>query len=380
MDFAWANGTGPVESSSPFLNLAKSRQQNQHNDSAAKKRTPVGSWACDLGMLMSRALLGTHSAFNSPHKSQTPSLREPASQSFFFSMPTTNDKPLPAVPDQFRTPAFTTPRKIDTDFCSSGGETPITPDNNADSEATPDNMGVRSKASSMFGRSGASSSPNKTTRESLWGRIVGSPGRGEISRGHYSNKAEKKIRKRRARTETRAVRRADDASDSEEGSSESRRNSDDRKDVRSKADAPPQQSTSSITTFFSFLETHPNLPHILSFYAQLLLNVFIVFFIIYIIYSFWSTIRSDVDKKSQEAAAEILAEMAICAQNYRENRCERETRVPAMESVCVNWEKCMSRDPRSVGRARVSAHTFAEIFNSFIEPISYKAMVRTYLA
>jgi len=36
----------------------------------------------------------------------------------------------------------------------------------------------------------------------------------------------------------------------------------------------------------------------------------------------------------------------------------------------------MSRDPREVARARVSAETFAEILNSFVEPISYKAMVR----
>ena len=57
------------------------------------------------------------------------------------------------------------------------------------------------------------------------------------------------------------------------------------------------------------------------------------------------------------------------------NRCERESRVPAMEGVCDGWEKCMNRDPGRVGRARVSAHTFAEILNGFVEPISVKAMV-----
>jgi len=331
-------------------------------------------------MLMLSALPGTHSAFSSPFKSQTPSLREPASQTFLFNMPKAAGKPLPPVPEQFRTPAFTTPRKIETDFCSSGGETPNTPDNNADSEATPENTSMRGKASSVTAQSGGNISPSKSRRQSLFGKVFGSPGRGEVPRGHYSNKAEKKIKKRRARTEIRVVRRRGDiSSDSEEEGSEPRQDSNNPKDGRSRTDVVPQQSASGIMTFFSFLETHPNLPHILSFYAQLLLNVFIVFFIIYIIYSFWSTIRSDVDKKSQEAAAEILAEMAVCAQNYRENRCERDTRVPAMETVCVNWEKCMNRDPRSVGRARVSAHTFAEIFNSFIEPISYKAMVRTHL-
>ena len=72
---------------------------------------------------------------------------------------------------------------------------------------------------------------------------------------------------------------------------------------------------------------------------------------------------------------EILQEMAVCSKEYLENRCAPNTRVPAMEKACLAWEKCMNRDPNVVGRARVSAETFAEIINSFIEPISYKTMV-----
>ena len=150
----------------------------------------------------------------------------------------------------------------------------------------------------------------------------------------------------------------------------------------------PTRKQSILTTIFTFIETHPNVPHILSFYAQLLFNLFLIFSFMSILWSFWSTIRADVDKKADEAVAEALAEMAVCAQNYRENRCEPETRVPAMESVCNGWERCMDRDPRmgvgggggkggvgAGGRAVISARTFAEIFNGFVEPISYKAMV-----
>ena len=108
-----------------------------------------------------------------------------------------------------------------------------------------------------------------------------------------------------------------------------------------------------------------------------MLNLFAVLFIMYLAYSFWSTIRSDVDQASGKAAAETMAEMAVCAREYVENRCDGEYRVRAMETVCENWAKCMNQDPTLVGRARVSAHTFAEIFNSFIEPISYKAWVST---
>ena len=74
-------------------------------------------------------------------------------------------------------------------------------------------------------------------------------------------------------------------------------------------------------------------------------------------------------------SSEILAEMAVCAREFKENKCERDSRVPAMETVCNNWEKCMQRDPYKVGRSRLSASMFAEIVNSFIEPISLKAIV-----
>lgn len=37
----------------------------------------------------------------------------------------------------------------------------------------------------------------------------------------------------------------------------------------------------------------------------------------------------------------------------------------------------MNRDPAKIGRAKVSAHTMAVIINSFIDPISWKAIVRS---
>lgn len=86
-----------------------------------------------------------------------------------------------------------------------------------------------------------------------------------------------------------------------------------------------------------------------------------------------------MDKASEAAAGAVLAEMAECAAQYAQNRCSKDQRVPAMQAVCENWEKCMNRDPSHVGRARVSAHTFAEIFNSLVEPISWKAMVCQFL-
>ena len=133
------------------------------------------------------------------------------------------------------------------------------------------------------------------------------------------------------------------------------------------------------SSFLHGIESHPNLPNILSYYAQLTLNFFLAGLAIYGLWSFWVTIQSDVNKASEDATSLVVAEMAKCAKDYVDNGCAKSTRPPALEAVCDNWEHCMNRDPNSVGRAKISAHTFAQIFNSFIEPISYKAMVNLLL-
>lgn len=145
--------------------------------------------------------------------------------------------------------------------------------------------------------------------------------------------------------------------------------------LHQKAHFPQAQAPGLISSVFTFVENHPNLPHILSFYTQFLLNLFIVFFMMYLVYSFWSTIRSDVDLRSREVVKETVAEIAVCARDLRENRCERSMRVPAMEIMCNLWEKCVNQDPNKVARAMVSANTFAEILNNFFEPITAKTMV-----
>lgn len=227
-------------------------------------------------------------------------------------------------------------------------------------------MGFRSTVTTVRSAITRMAEDSRKEKNTSLVRSNGTSGKGEISR--YPNAIERRVQKLRRRDGHKPTARRKgscETDDENDGVQSSTTNS-----AHTRPHGPGR-----VASLFAFIEKHPALPHILSFYAQLLLNVFLVFCFIYIIYSFWSTIRSDVDKKSEEAITDILAEMAVCAQNYRENRCEKESRAPALESVCNNWERCMNKDPRSVGRARVSAHTFAEIFNSFIEPISYKAMV-----
>lgn len=208
----------------------------------------------------------------------------------------------------------------------------------------------------IFGRYGA-------------GFLGSSPGRAEQRRGKYGNALVNKVRKRKRIERDYAITQGTRGGSDTESEGEPRPRSKD-KHMRMSGGIGSWWSS-----FLHGIESHPNLPNILSYYAQLSLNFFLAGLAIYGLWSFWVTIQADVNKASEDATSLVLAEMVKCANDFVDNGCASTTRPPALETICDNWSHCMNRDPNSVGRAKISAHTFAQIFNSFIEPISYKAMV-----
>lgn len=203
--------------------------------------------------------------------------------------------------------------------------------------------------------------PFRTSRPVVFTAAAGTPGRitgrGEIPRGRYHDGAITKVRRRR---QSRFPSRITDEDSDEDSDYDPER-------------APPPPDWKSHASVW--VATHRDLPLIASQYLQLMFNLSLIMLLLYAVFCFYLTIRHDVDKKVSEFSSTILAEMSLCQRRYVENRCAPDMRVPAMEATCGSWEKCMTRDPAQVGRARVSAETFAEIINSFIEPISYKTMV-----
>ncbi len=118
------------------------------------------------------------------------------------------------------------------------------------------------------------------------------------------------------------------------------------------------------------------LPLVIMGYLQVAFNVILISSLLYFAFSFCRTVSRDVQLKVDEQLSALMSEISFCSKQYVENRCSPELRVPAMEKACIGWETCMRRDPSVTGRAKLSAETFAEIINGFIEPISYKTMVR----
>ena len=116
-------------------------------------------------------------------------------------------------------------------------------------------------------------------------------------------------------------------------------------------------------------------PYVLSGYFQLLFNIALPAFFLYWVYAFGSSISSDVEKKVQLFSEEVMDQIAKCSRDYRENRCDPATRVPALISACQAWEECMGRDPHLVAkRSGISAEIFGETINSFFNVLSWKSI------
>ncbi|KAI8804139.1 Di-sulfide bridge nucleocytoplasmic transport domain-containing protein [Cladochytrium replicatum] len=117
------------------------------------------------------------------------------------------------------------------------------------------------------------------------------------------------------------------------------------------------------------------MPYLIGSYVQLLFSIVMVAVTIYIVIHLVLTVRHDLKMKVDENVLEITAQIAECSKQYVLNSCAPETRAPALDRTCREWEVCMIRDPREVGRLKVGAETIAEILNKLVDPLSYKTMI-----
>jgi hypothetical protein len=372
MDFEFENGHGPV-TDSPFMNAVPQKKRKLNDFSSQPIEAPPER------LLLTSGSEGTHSALDSPSKSWMGSwsntnrmhLADANSAPYYFSE--ASNKPLPAVPSHLNKKDVWAPRTPPStkEFAdSSGGETPNTPGQDSDA-ATPDTqmasrMGQLNTERSK--RSSPKKSPTKSFRKSLSGFFTSSPSPAKEERKSYNRKAENRIVKRRTKQRQLAIREEEDDSDNEQPAS-----------AKANANTPPGPGQAGYVTqaghFFSWLEAHPHLPSVLSFWFQLLVNTCLGLAFLYGLYHVWSSVMADVDIESKKYETDIMVEIAFCAKQYKENQCHPNTRVPALEQACGNWESCMQRDPKKVARASVTAKTFAMIFNAFVEEFSYKSMV-----
>ncbi|CUS09538.1 unnamed protein product [Tuber aestivum] len=351
MDFQW-EGTGPSDPNSPFRMSAL----NNSLTPTAQKKPPMHATNID------RQETGDHSSF----QSDTPklaTLTPPSSQPFLFQ---TASRPAPPL---FKSASFTTPRQT--------ADTPRKSLFSVARDATAD-ADMETPETPQTPCSPAKGSP---TKSSALISPIRKTGRGEIKRVSNDG-AINKVRRRRMNQKferggwwTISGPAGSASEDEGQGAEDDEDdNDDDGRQIYGDMSTPRRWGSKARSAAARWAQTHREIPIIASQYLQLFFNLSILLLLLYAVFCFYLTIRRDVDQKIEEYSAEIVQEMSQCAKDYVENRCDPNMRVPAMEIRCTAWERCMNRDPTQVGRARVSAETFAEIINSFIEPISYKTM------
>ncbi|KAI9228417.1 MAG: Di-sulfide bridge nucleocytoplasmic transport domain-containing protein [Piptocephalis tieghemiana] len=123
------------------------------------------------------------------------------------------------------------------------------------------------------------------------------------------------------------------------------------------------------------VQKRPWTPEDISGYLQVATNFIVVFIILYFALGLILTIQQDVQRKVNNYTHDLSQEIEGCRKKYIENNCYPDVRVPISEEHCAEWERCMSRDPAEVSRARISAEILAEIVESFVKPISHKTML-----
>ncbi|KAF2644791.1 hypothetical protein P280DRAFT_390365 [Massarina eburnea CBS 473.64] len=371
MDFEWQNQTGRVDTSSPFITSQSAAKKRKLSPSAPGLPLPEQ----ELNTSHPFGVPGTHSTFDSPSKNPTsfatpnrPQLREANNQHFLFS----GQRPLPSIPSHVQSSSAWEPRTPQSvvDF-SSGGETPNTPAQDSDI-ATPDTQ----LASRMGGLShGAEKGSRKSKRDSImgfFGRTSPSPSSPsspskdpkDTRDRPYSKKAEHRVMKRRSRKGKHAMARDYDSDDEDTGHD------------MAVARPPAAGILANIPGALSWVEAHPTLPMVLSYYMQFIINATLGFTFLYIIYSALMAIFNDVNIEASHKAQEIMHEIAVCANHYRQNMCDGR-RMPALEDACRSWEACMKQDVRKIAKASVGAKAGAKILNSFAEEFSYKSMLFT---
>ncbi|KAL1641976.1 hypothetical protein SLS61_009903 [Didymella pomorum] len=381
MDFEYDNKYGPVDQQSPFLtSIANSPARRRELDPTAPSPF-VGQGTPQLGKGPRFGQPGPQSQFDSPTKNAfaTPSRVRDAASNF----PQSGAKPLSYIPQHVNNAWTPRTPTADYDF-SSGGETPNTPAQESD-QATPDTH-MAGKMKLLM----ESPSPKKTSRRQSFMKTInprnwGSPSpskeelpkeiKTELSRKHYDKSLENRVVKRRRSTrerldkgkKKRATVHDEDESDNEMAQTQ--------KSAQGEPAKVQQTYGASIAGFFHWIEAHPRLPTVLAYYLQFAVNAFFLVLFMWVVYIMLNAVFADINIESDKHHSEIMVEIAQCAKNYRENRCEPDTRVPAMEMACGNWETCMSRDPQKLARASVTVRACARIINSFFEEFSYKSMI-----
>lgn len=124
----------------------------------------------------------------------------------------------------------------------------------------------------------------------------------------------------------------------------------------------------------SAVSANPDAPIVLSEYMQLLINSFLGGLVLWVVWCGFSSARDEVIYSSGKAKQALQNEIEACTSQFFANKCDS-SRMPALEDLCNEWEKCKDQDPENVAGVKAVVGHIADIINEFTTRLSWKSIV-----
>ncbi|KAJ3569313.1 hypothetical protein NPX13_g6122 [Xylaria arbuscula] len=307
------------------------------------------------------------------------------SQNGFGRAPMTPSKPLPPTPMQqaspsifassraprtttaqsFRNPAFTTPRKpFDIDALSEVSASPAATDGGSDFPETPDHDQSIDLAHMTI-------TPASVSRHRSFSPKKAS-GRGEIMKPTFP--ARDKVRKRKRYNADKDISgyrlpyiQADEGdSDYESDESTFQPHSQPRDQRR-------PRDRGWLGNFLYTLQQHPAAPNILGHWLNFGFSLCFTAGTAWMLWMIILGVKEDIAHAKSGARDGIVNEMITCQTHYAENKCGQQN-LPAMQTLCAEWEACMNKNPNHVKGVQVGAKSVVGIINEIVDTMSYKTL------
>lgn len=361
MDWEY-QGTGPVDATSPFTQLARNPSQSS--------MIPEASCFCAAHQLTTRAV------FSSPSKSQS---QHPFSNPPPLSTPTKQQAPpapssffTPRIPGSqtaapFRNPAFTTPRKPFDDLAlseASGAET--SPALTEPSDCPNDTPELDRMADLNM----ATITPSRVNKGLRYGKNgLGrrhAPGRGEIPRPNKEHSGIDYVRKRKRRNQDRDIastrnRDYGSASDSDDSGADGQFRR-------------PWSRRGKQAGLLGAMTRDPDFAANMHKMIQVSLHAVVACSFVWLGWKGYNAVHADISTANRAAQAARLNDIAECTKQYQENQCVQN--LPALRDLCEQWKNCMTDDPEAIFMVRNTIKEIASIMNEFSGGMHLKSWVR----
>ncbi|KAH9386387.1 uncharacterized protein NEMAJ01_1283 [Nematocida major] len=119
---------------------------------------------------------------------------------------------------------------------------------------------------------------------------------------------------------------------------------------------------------------------VLQAYLNLLFNGLVMGIIIMLLIKGIVLVKNDIGVRMDSHIIDQKIRLSECRRQYVVNRCAPGERVPAMESQCQEWEKCMNQDPIRQELGKIILRMASESAEELMSALSVRTIVLATLA